>query len=89
LLSECVDDVVDLADAVRERNDLRTQWSVTDELLAQLIEWVSLLRVEQLACAGVKPYKLPKVFHVPRPGEEPEKDVVMSPRELALLTVAA
>lgn len=85
-------DVLAFAAAVRERNDRRDEreaWTVTHELLAQLIELTSLRRVESLAQAGHRPWRLPPVYHVPRPGEgAKESEVVMSPREFAQMTAA-
>lgn len=85
-------DVLAFASAVRERNDRhdeRESWTVTHELLAQLIELTSLRRIEALVLAGHKPWRLPAVYHVPRPGEgAKESEVVMSPREFAQMTAA-
>lgn len=80
-----------LAAAVRDRNERQAeaeQWTTTHELLAQLIEWVSLVRVEALAIGQVPSWKLPKVHRVPRPGDDKPGEVVMSPRDFALMTAA-
>jgi hypothetical protein len=80
-----------LSAAVRDRNDRVDDagaWTVTHELLAQLIEWTSLARVEALALGGVKVHRLPAVHRVPRPGDTEENEVVMTPREFAQLSAA-
>ena len=73
-----------LIDTVHERNE-RLAWSQTDELLAEVIELLSVMRIEHLAVNGVKHSKLPDIIHIPRPGERAASGassvVVMSPTE--------
>ena len=77
---------------------LRTAWTeretsnaerftVTEELLAQILEMLSVIRVEAQALSGfVKQHDLATVVRVPRPGVEPVDPVpVVSPREFALM----
>jgi hypothetical protein len=55
-------------------------------LLAQIVEWLSLIRTEALSIGGAKRHQLPKVHHVPRPHETDDEIagvVTMSPREFA------
>jgi hypothetical protein len=63
-----------LAHAVRERND-RSEWTTLHELLAMLVEVVSIVRIEALLVAGVKRWSLPDPIHIPRPGEDKEERV--------------
>ena len=76
-----------LADVVRERND-RNAWGATEELLAQLIELLSVVRIEAWLIAGVPRHKLPKAHQVTRPGEqEQEAEMVVTPSEFARMTM--
>jgi hypothetical protein len=78
--------VQSLVSAVHERDENAT-WSVERELLAQLIELTSIVRVEALALGGVPKHKLPLVIRVPRPDDDPAGDVpVITPRQFALMT---
>lgn len=63
----------------------REQWSNTHELLAVVVELLSLVRRESLAVAGVKAHDLPEPVHIDRPGAKPKKDgvPVMTPRQFA------
>lgn len=79
-----------LADEVHERYK-RTGWSQTDELLAELLELLSVVRLENLLAHGVKPRALPEPLHVPRPGERREastRTLVLSPAEFAAMAAA-
>jgi len=66
--------VLALATAVRERND-RSEWTSMHELVAMLVEVVSIVRIEALLVAGVKRWSLPDPIHIPRPGEDKEERV--------------
>lgn len=81
-------DTRSLIDAVSERNRRRDDWSVTDELLAQVIDVLSVMRIEAWRQAGVKVSDLPKPHRVPRPGEPATQEVVMTPGEFARTMVA-
>lgn len=73
---------------MNEREEAKA-WTTTHELLAQIVEWLSLLRVEHLAIWTKKGVTLPDTYHVPRPGEEPDDGVVvMNPREFAQMMAA-
>lgn len=63
-----IDYVVTLAEEVaeRRRNDA---WRWPEELLAELLELVSIMRIEYLAGRGVNPGKLPPPVRVTRPGQ--------------------
>jgi hypothetical protein len=78
--------VFTLAEAVRDRLE-RESWSNAHELLAQLIEAVSVLRIEALLIAGVPRWKLPDPTHVPRPGEKRQEVRVVKPSEFARMAV--
>ncbi len=74
--------------AEREKVE-RESWSTLHELMAQAIEWLSLIRTEALALGGAKRHSLPEVHHVRRPWEtddEANNVVVLSPREFARMT---
>lgn len=86
LYRQPTDDVLVLADAVRERND-RDSWTDVHELLAQLIEWVSIVRVEAWMINGVPRWKLPSVHHVRRPYESEQEVRVVSVSEFARMTM--
>jgi hypothetical protein len=86
LYRHCTDDVLTLADAVRERND-RADWTDLHELLAQVVESISVLRIEAFLIAGVPRSKLPEPHHIRRPGEAAKETPVLSPREFARLSV--
>jgi hypothetical protein len=75
-------------DAVRQRRE-DDRWSTSDELLAQLIELVSIVRIEAWLIAGVPRHKLPDSYHVTRPGEQEAKPVVVTPSQFARLSVVA
>ena len=45
------------------------------ELVAMLVEVVSIVRIEALLVAGVKRWSLPDPIHIPRPGEDKEERV--------------
>lgn len=76
-----------LAEAVRDRLE-RESWSNVHELLAQLVELLSIMRVEALATAGVKRWSLPEPIHIPRPGEDdPKEAIVVTPSQFARMTV--
>lgn len=70
-----VDELVTLADEIQARRKVES-WSTTDELLAQVIEWLSVMRVESLALGGVKKRDLPEPIHIRRPGEQDKKPTV-------------
>jgi hypothetical protein len=77
-----------LAHAVRERND-RTEWTTLHELVAMLVEMVSIVRIEALVVAGVKRWSLPDPIHIPRPGEDKEDRVkTVSPGQFLRLQAA-
>ena len=75
-----------LADELQQQVK-RDSWSNIHELVAQLIELVSLMRIEALLIAGVKRSKLPSPYHVPRPGEKAKETPVLTPSQFARLTV--
>lgn len=80
-----------VADAHRDREEAAV-WSSTVELLAQLVEFLSVWRAEWLLSQGVDKARLPEPIHYPRPGEEPaeaKQEVVVSPREFARLMMVA
>jgi hypothetical protein len=74
--------------AERETNNAE-RFTVTEELLAQILEMLSIIRVEAQALSGyVKQADLSEPLRVPRPGDEiePVDPVrVVSPREFALM----
>lgn len=74
-----------LADAVRARNDRLDEWSQTDELLATLVELVSVLRIEAWLIARVPRWKLPDPLHIKRPGEEDQQVKTIRPSQFARL----
>lgn len=77
-----------LAEAVRDRNE-RDSWTNVHELLAQLIELLSIVRIEQLAAAGVKRWSLPEMVRIPRPGDdEPKEAMVVTPSQFARMMVS-
>lgn len=82
---ESRDDVLTLAAEVRDHNE-RASWDNTHELLAQIIDSLSLLRLEMFLIAGVPRWKLPNPYRVPRPGEEQEVTVI-TPSQFARLSV--
>lgn len=86
LYRHSTDDVLTLADAVKERND-RAGWTDLHELLAQVVESISVLRIEAFLIAGVPKWKLPEPHHIRRPGEAVKETPVLSPREFARLSV--
>lgn len=76
-----------MLDAAHEREEIRAkEWTTADELLAQVVEQIAILRVEAFAIAGVPRWKLPEPYRIPRPGEEKER--VLTPSQFARLTVA-
>jgi hypothetical protein len=79
-------DVLTLADAVRERND-REAWTDLHELLAQVVENLSVLRIEAFLLAGVPRWKLPDAQHIRRPGDTAREAPVVTPGQFARLTV--
>lgn len=87
LLDERVDDVFAIAAAVRERNDRET-WTTLHELVATLVEMVSIMRIEAWLIAGVPRWKLPDVTHIPRPGEEEEQVKTIRPGQFLRLQAA-
>jgi hypothetical protein len=80
-----------LIDAVNERNTKRGEidrWTITHELLAQVIDTLSVRRVEAWRQAGTKS-SLPKPYRVPRPNESDKQEVVVvSPGEAARMMLA-
>jgi hypothetical protein len=86
LYAQPSDDTLTLIDVVRERQEAE-RWTTTHELLAQLVEWVSLVRVEAWLIAGVPRAKLPDPLHIPRPGEKRQEARVMRPSEFARMMV--
>lgn len=69
---------------MRERQEAE-RWTTTHELLSQLLELVSIVRVEALAANGVKRWELPDVLRVPRPGQEEEPVKTITPSQFARL----
>jgi hypothetical protein len=80
------DDVLTLADAVRDRND-REAWTDLHELLAQVVESISVMRIEAFLIAGVPRWKLPDPHHIRRPGEAVKEATVVTPGQFARLSV--
>jgi hypothetical protein len=61
-------------------------FTIDQELLAQILELLSVVRVEALSMGGLKKSELPDVIRVPRPGVEPEDPIpTISPREFSLM----
>lgn len=58
------------------------------ELLAMLVEMVSIVRIEALLVAGVKRWSLPDPVHIPRPGEKEEPVKTVSPGQFLRLQAA-
>lgn len=87
LYAQTCDDVFTLASAVRDKVE-RESWNNLHELLAQLVEMLSVMRVESLLMAGVKRHHLPDPVHVPRPGEKPPEVRTVRPSEFARMMVA-
>jgi hypothetical protein len=82
-------DTYALVDALVERAETDAkarEWTTTHELLARLLELLSVLRIENLACHGVRS-GLPKPARMPRPGET-TGPVVLRPGEAARLMMA-
>lgn len=79
--------VITLADEVRQREEA-TAWSTMHEQLARIHDLLQIMRVEQLACAGVKDHKLPDMVRMPRPGEDTRPKSV-SPAQAARLMMVA
>lgn len=73
--------------AVRERNDRADEWTAQEELLAQIVDQLAILRIEAYRLAGVPGWKLPKPYRVRRPGEKADQEMVVTPSEFARLTV--
>lgn len=69
---------------MREDHEAKS-WTTLHELLAGIIDMLGVMRVEHLAGVGVKPWKLPQVRRVPRPGEQNETAPTYTPREFALM----
>lgn len=89
LLAAEPDMVLGLVAALNDRNEAR-RWTMEHELLAEIVEMLSVVRNEALAIAGVKHFDLPPRVHIPRPGQEAEDEVpVVSPAEFAQMTAAA
>jgi hypothetical protein len=61
------DYLITLAEEVSEKRRRET-WRWPEELLAELLEVLSIVRIELLASHGVKPANLPKPVRVTRPG---------------------
>lgn len=81
-----------LITAVNDRNEARAEidrWTITHELLAQIIDVLSLRRTEAWRQVGVPAHKLPKPYRVKRPDEPEPQEVVMTPREAAKMMMAA
>jgi len=80
--------VSSLLSALTEREETKSGYfTVTEELLAQILEMLSIIRAE--AWVGkVDKRKVPEMVHVPRPGQEEPVDTtpVLTPREFALMT---
>lgn len=76
-----------LAEAYAERRD---SWSFEREMLASLLELLSVMRLEALARYTKPGTRLPEPIRVRRPWmpDEPEEDVVpvITPRQFALMT---
>lgn len=77
-----------LAAETRDKQE-RMSWTQTDELLARLIELISVMRQEFLLFNGVKSHRLPPVMNIPRPGDKPSGPVRLSAAEFAALNRGA
>lgn len=75
-----------LAEEVREEHEAK-QWTTLHELLAGIVDLLGVMRVENLARGGVKPWRLPEPRRVPRPGEKRPEQVAFTAREFALMSV--
>ena len=81
--------VMTLAEEINERDE-RMSWENLHEILARIFDLLAIMRVEQLACAGVPRSKVPKPSFMPRPGEETEPEIrVVSPGEAVRLMIAS
>ena len=68
-----------------EREEGRAgSFTVTEELLAEILELLSIMRIEAQALSGhVKKHDLSEPIRVPRPGVEPVDPIpVVTPREM-------
>lgn len=73
---------------MRDRNE-RDSWTNVHELLAQLLEMLSIMRIEALAAAGMKRWNLPEPVRIPRPGDDEHQEaIVVTPSQFARMTVA-
>lgn len=76
-----------LSSALRDRNE-RNDWTVLHELLASVLELLSVMRIEAWLIQGVPRYKLPDAIRIPRPGEREEPVMTVSPSQFARLSTA-
>jgi hypothetical protein len=81
------DDVFTLAEAVRDRLK-RESWTNLHEMMAQLIELLSILRTEAWIMRGASRSNAPDPVRVPRPGEKPPEVRTVRPSEFARMMVA-
>jgi len=78
--------VTSLLAALHDRQDaISERFTITEELLAQILEMLSIIRSEALI--GRIKGNLPEMVHVPRPGRVEPVDTtpVMTPREFSLM----
>lgn len=81
-----------LLSAWDEREEtMASRFTTEQELLAEILELLSIMRVEALAMSGsVKKYDLPDVIQVPRPGTVPVDPIpVVTPREFSRMMMVA
>jgi hypothetical protein len=83
--------VLALRDAHGDHEEiLASHFTVTEELLAQILEFLSIMRIEALALGRVKPRDLPEPIRVPRPGVEPVDPIpTITPREFVMMMQGA
>ena len=77
-----------VSDALRDRLD-RDSWTLQHELLASVLELLSVIRIEACLIAGVPRHKVPDPVHVPRPGDPPPEEQVttVTPSQFARMMV--
>jgi hypothetical protein len=76
-----------VSDALRDRIE-RDDWTILHELLASVLELLSVMRIESLLVAGAKRHDVPEPMHVPRPGEKPPEVRTVRPSEFARMMVS-
>jgi len=78
--------VLAVSEALRDRLE-RNDWTLVHELLASVLELLSIMRIEACLMAGVPKHKLPEPMHVPRPGEKPPEVRTVTPSQFARMMV--